>query len=62
MSRINPCSFAIKLDRDASLITAWSTSPSPEIAGALAGCPFDAVTIDMQHGSHDERSAFAAMQ
>jgi 4-hydroxy-2-oxoheptanedioate aldolase len=51
-----------KLDRDASLITAWSTSPSPEIAGALAGCAFDAVTIDMQHGSHDERSAFAAMR
>lgn len=51
-----------KLDRDRMLITAWSTSPSPEIAGALAGCAFDAVTVDMQHGAHDEGSAFAAMR
>lgn len=51
-----------KLNRDVSLITAWSTSSSPQMAGALAGCPFDAVTVDMQHGAHDEGSAFAAMQ
>ncbi|WP_394689150.1 HpcH/HpaI aldolase/citrate lyase family protein [Hoeflea sp.] len=50
------------LDRDVSLITAWSTSPSLEIAGALAACPFDAVTVDMQHGGHDEGSAFASMR
>lgn len=48
------------LDRDAALITAWSTSRSADMAGALAGCDFDAVTVDMQHGAHDEASAFAA--
>jgi 4-hydroxy-2-oxoheptanedioate aldolase len=42
-----------KLDQDRMLITAWSTSPSEEMAGALARCPFDTVTVDMQHGAHD---------
>lgn len=42
------------------LITAWSTSPSAEMAGALARCPFDAVTVDMQHGAHNSSSAFAS--
>lgn len=48
------------LDRDAALITAWSTSSSADMAGALADCSFDAVTVDMQHGAHDEASAFAS--
>ena len=45
-------------DQDKMLITAWSTSASAEIAGALARCPFDTVTIDMQHGAHSEATAF----
>lgn len=49
-----------KLDRDRMLITAWSTSPSEEMAGMLARCPFDAVTVDMQHGAHTETTAFAS--
>jgi 4-hydroxy-2-oxoheptanedioate aldolase len=48
------------LERDELLLTAWSTSASAEMAGALADCPFDAVTVDMQHGAHDEASAFAS--
>jgi 4-hydroxy-2-oxoheptanedioate aldolase len=49
-----------KLDQDRMLITAWSTSPSEEMAGALARCPFDTVTVDMQHGAHTETTAFAS--
>ena len=49
-----------KLDQGGMLITAWSTSPSEEMAGALARCPFDTVTVDMQHGAHTESTAFAS--
>ena len=48
------------LDKDKMLITAWSTSASAEMAGAFARCPFDAVTVDMQHGAHSESTAFAS--
>lgn len=51
-----------RLNRNTPLITAWSTSPSSEIAGQLAACAFDAVTVDMQHGAHDEASAFASIR
>lgn len=47
-----------RLDRDETLITAWSVTPFHEMAGLLAGCPFDAVTVDMQHAPHTESSAF----
>ena len=50
------------LDQGRMLITAWSTSPSPEMAGHFAGCPFDAVTVDMQHGAHSESTAFASVR
>ena len=49
-----------KFDQGGMLITAWSTSPSAEMAGALARCPFDTVTVDMQHGAHTESTAFAS--
>jgi len=48
------------LAQDKMLITAWSTSPSAEMAGGLARCPFDAVTVDMQHGAYSESTAFAS--
>lgn len=51
-----------KLDQDRMLITAWSTSPSEEMAGALARCPFDTVTVDMQHGAHSESTAYASVR
>ncbi|MDF1607472.1 aldolase/citrate lyase family protein [Hoeflea sp. YIM 152468] len=50
------------LDQDKMLITAWSTSASSDMAAGLARCPFDAVTVDMQHGAHSESSAFASVQ
>ncbi len=50
------------LDQDRTLITAWSTSPSAEMAGGFASCPFDAVTVDMQHGAHSEDTAFASVR
>ena len=49
-----------KLDQDEMSITAWSISSSVEMAGALARCPFDTVTVDMQHGAHTETTAFAS--
>lgn len=51
-----------KFAQDEMLITAWSTSPSVEIAGAMARCAFDTVTVDMQHGAHSEVSAFEAVK
>lgn len=51
-----------KLEQDQMVITAWSTSPSAEIAGALARCDFDTVTVDMQHGAHTETTAFASVR
>lgn len=50
------------LDLDGMLITAWSSSPSAEMAGGFARCPFDAVTVDMQHGAHSEDTAFASVR
>jgi 4-hydroxy-2-oxoheptanedioate aldolase len=32
------------------------------MAGALARCAFDAVTVDMQHGAMTEMTAFASMR
>ncbi|SOE08534.1 4-hydroxy-2-oxoheptanedioate aldolase [Hoeflea halophila] len=49
-----------RLDQEEMLMTAWSTSPSVEMAAALARCAFDTVTVDMQHGAHTETTAFAA--
>jgi len=40
--------------------TAWSGSAGPEAASLLAGHGFDAVTVDLQHGMHDESSAYRA--
>lgn len=51
-----------RLDQDKMLITAWSTSASSEMASGLARCPFDAVTVDMQHGAHSETSAFTSAE
>ncbi|MEQ8307354.1 MAG: aldolase/citrate lyase family protein [Hoeflea sp.] len=51
-----------KLDRNTAMVTAWSTSPSAEIAGQLAACAFEMVTVDMQHGAHDEASAYSSIR
>lgn len=39
-----------------SVISAWSGLKDPEVHEALLRSPFDALTFDMQHGSHDVAS------
>ena len=39
-----------------TLFTAWSAIPDPLVAEFLARAGFDAVTLDMQHGSHSTES------
>ena len=42
--------LAARLRGDETLVTAWSAIPDPQVADILARCPYDAVTLDMQHG------------
>ena len=42
-----------RLKEKAPVITAWCGIPEPWIAGVLAREAYDAVTLDMQHGSYD---------
>lgn len=49
-------SLSALLDEGRTLVTAWSGLTDPLIVDALARSGFDAVTLDMQHGGHDERS------
>jgi len=44
-----------------TLISAWSGIPDPLTVELLAAQPYDAVTLDMQHGGHDEASALRAL-
>jgi len=39
-----------------TLFTAWSTTPDPLVAEFVARAGFDAVTMDMQHGTHTTES------
>jgi 4-hydroxy-2-oxoheptanedioate aldolase len=41
-----------RLEAGETLYTAWSAIPDPLVAEFLARSAFDAVTLDMQHGSH----------
>ncbi len=43
------------------VITAWCGIPEPWIAGILAREGFDAVTLDMQHGSYDTAAVIRAI-
>ncbi len=45
-----------RLQAGETLITAWSTTSDPLIAEFLGRAGFDAVTMDMQHGSHTSES------
>jgi 4-hydroxy-2-oxoheptanedioate aldolase len=42
-----------RLRQGSAVITAWCGIPEPAIAGILAHEPYDAVTLDMQHGLYD---------
>lgn len=52
--------LARRLAEPAPIMTAWSGIPSSDICGRLAMAGFDAVTLDMQHGTHTESTAFRA--
>jgi 4-hydroxy-2-oxoheptanedioate aldolase len=42
-----------RLKEKSPVITAWLGIPEPWIAGVMAREPYDAVTLDMQHGTYD---------
>jgi 4-hydroxy-2-oxoheptanedioate aldolase len=42
-----------RLKENTPVITAWCGIPEPWIAAVLAREPYDAVTLDMQHGTYD---------
>lgn len=48
--------LARRLASGETVLTAWSSLASVEVLDLLARSDFDAVTLDMQHGAHDERS------
>jgi len=50
-----------RLRRSEPLYVGWSTTAHPWLAGELARAGFEAVCCDMQHGTHDETSATAAV-
>lgn len=49
-------SLRARLAAGETLYTAWSAIPDPLVAEFLARSRFDAVTLDMQHGSHTTES------
>lgn len=49
-------SLADRLRSGETLFTAWSSIPDALTVEAVARTAFDAVTLDMQHGGHDEES------
>ena len=46
---------------DRTAITAWVGMPGRHWIEAIASAPFDAVTLDMQHGTHGEEGVLAAV-
>lgn len=53
--------LADRLSSGDTVITAWSAIPDPLTVDAIAATGFDAVTLDMQHGGHDEASVLRAI-
>lgn len=45
-----------RMERGEAVLSAWSGLPDSLTVEAVAGLPFDAVTLDMQHGAHHEDS------
>lgn len=56
----NP-SFPDRLKSGSPLITAWCGFPDPSVAGLLAREAFDAVVLDLQHGSMDFAGSLQAL-
>lgn len=53
--------LAEKLAADEVVFTAWSGVPDALTVEIVAGQPFDAVTLDMQHGGHHEDSVLRSV-
>jgi 4-hydroxy-2-oxoheptanedioate aldolase len=54
-------SLADRLAADEVVVTAWSGVPDPLTVEIVAAQPFDAVTLDMQHGGHHEDSVLRSI-
>jgi 2-dehydro-3-deoxyglucarate aldolase len=61
MKRNNPC-FAERLRRGDLLIGTLVSLPSPEITEILAGCGFDWLFIDAEHGAFNPQQAQGMLQ
>lgn len=46
---------------DGVVVSGWSSLVDPVVHEALLRAPFDAITLDMQHGLHDARSVWQAV-
>jgi len=53
--------LADRLAADEALCTAWSGVPDSLTVEIVASQPFDAVTLDMQHGGHHEDSVLRSL-
>jgi 4-hydroxy-2-oxoheptanedioate aldolase len=57
-----PQTLKSRLQAGELVFTAWSHIASAHLAGVIAGAGYKDVTLDMQHGSHDERSVFECIE
>lgn len=46
---------------EGTVLTSWSGIPEPLVVELLAALPPEAVTLDMQHGGHDEASVLRSL-
>lgn len=53
--------LSTRLRAGETVISAWSGLPEPMTVEILAHSAFDAVTLDMQHGGHDEASVLRSV-
>jgi 4-hydroxy-2-oxoheptanedioate aldolase len=56
-----PMSLSSRLRAGETVLSAWSSLPEPLTVEILAHTAFDAVTLDMQHGGHDEASVLRSV-
>lgn len=54
-------SLSSRLRAGETVLSAWSSLPEPLTVEILAHSAFDAVTLDMQHGGHDEASILRSL-
>lgn len=55
---MSPFTLVDRLSEAEPVLTAWSSVPDKGFVGQLAMQDFDCITLDMQHGGHDERSVY----